>query len=568
MPGPASLRSDSNRLGNCHGDRNPCYGAEAISNGPDTFMAHPIYKIDINTGFDMIGPDGTPVEIKSRKGRALLAMLCLSDDFTQDRSFLLQRLWGSRGAAQAKSSLRQELFGLKGQLNGDTETLATRGQDVRLNPDHVELAPIWAKETLLDWVDVTGEPELDSWLRDIRRSRLLAADAATPNVNIVVGLQRMSSEGSVMSSSISLALESVLMEFLSDVGGVTIVTSYSGHSIVPPDIELIIRCIELGDELRIAMDLRRPDTAQVLSPLVHRMSLDYARNANLPLLVDRLANEAVDHLMVNLAEMPNHVDSPRFQAAKAAVHGVQALFSRLPQAHDEAQKHLNRAVEISASSTHLAWRAYLAALALEESDTNKHKQIKAAALEDIERALAIDPGNGLTAALASQVYGFVLGNFEMASKCLQTAINKRPTHVMTQDAAALYSFYTGDLLTARKAAQKAEYFGRHLPFQYCFSTSLLMVETLAGNFQNGAYHGERARALAPQSGAKPYPPTLRYLGICYAQTGQIEKAEETFGALDALEGRLTRDSLRARASLMPSEDSRALLADSLGKVGR
>ena len=65
-------------------------------------------------------PDDTPVEISSKKARALLAYLAISGGGAHSREHLATLLWDRSGDAHARASLRQALRALKSAL-GDAE---------------------------------------------------------------------------------------------------------------------------------------------------------------------------------------------------------------------------------------------------------------------------------------------------------------------------------------------------------------------------------------------------------------------------------------------------------------
>ena len=54
--------------------------------------------------FRLEGPDGQRVEISSKRGQALLAMLATAGAGERTRSWLQDRLWGSRAPDQAQAS--------------------------------------------------------------------------------------------------------------------------------------------------------------------------------------------------------------------------------------------------------------------------------------------------------------------------------------------------------------------------------------------------------------------------------------------------------------------------------
>lgn len=55
----------------------------------------------------VFAPDGRPLEISNRRGRAILALLCLAPDESISRDQLVKILWPGRFRKQALASLRQ-----------------------------------------------------------------------------------------------------------------------------------------------------------------------------------------------------------------------------------------------------------------------------------------------------------------------------------------------------------------------------------------------------------------------------------------------------------------------------
>jgi tetratricopeptide (TPR) repeat protein len=125
-------------------------------------------------------------------------------------------------------------------------------------------------------------------------------------------------------------------------------------------------------------------------------------------------------------------------------------------------------------------------------------------------------------------------------------------HVMTYDADALLSLYGGDLVRAKVAAMRAAKLGRHLPFRYCFMTSLCMIDAISGNYESAIASGEKALQLQPRTSEKPYPPTIRYLAACYTKIGKEERAGELFESLREADRKVGHTSRFDSDYVMPS----------------
>ncbi len=131
------------------------------------------FTLQLRGPFRLHAAHGRRIDISSRKGQALIAMLATANGGERTRSWLQSQLWGSRGQDQAQSSLRSELSSLRGLLKHDGPPL--------LNADH---ARIWIDLSciavdargpnvagageFLEGMDIPGEDGFEDWLREQR----------------------------------------------------------------------------------------------------------------------------------------------------------------------------------------------------------------------------------------------------------------------------------------------------------------------------------------------------------------------------------------------------------------
>ncbi|MFM8820883.1 MAG: hypothetical protein ACKOD3_10150 [Phenylobacterium sp.] len=141
-----------------------------------------IYSIRLLGTFRLEGEGGARVEIASRKTMGLIALLATGRDGERTRQFLQEKLWGSREAAQAQTSLRRELANLR-KLVADQPTpfLLTEGGRVQLNLPAIRFdipvlgaanadaqPPAPGASEFLEGLDISGEEGFEDWLRDQR----------------------------------------------------------------------------------------------------------------------------------------------------------------------------------------------------------------------------------------------------------------------------------------------------------------------------------------------------------------------------------------------------------------
>lgn len=154
-------------------------------------LTKPQHTLNLLGPFRLLAPDGARIEVASRKGVALIAMLAMAKEGERTRPWLQEKLWGSREPLQAQASLRRELSNLRKSLNTNDESLLICERDrVRLNLAHVSVdaRQIDHSDTgpdsgdaltgeFLEGIDVTGENEFEDWLREQRRRLTERLDA-------------------------------------------------------------------------------------------------------------------------------------------------------------------------------------------------------------------------------------------------------------------------------------------------------------------------------------------------------------------------------------------------------
>lgn len=118
------------------------------------------------------GDDGHRIEITSRKGLALLALLITAPDGERTRSYLQDRLWGSREREQAQQSLRRELNGLRKAFADYPDLIRATRDRIRIDLSEVMLDDTgrYAGAEFLEGFDLQGEDEFEDWLREQRQS--------------------------------------------------------------------------------------------------------------------------------------------------------------------------------------------------------------------------------------------------------------------------------------------------------------------------------------------------------------------------------------------------------------
>lgn len=132
------------------------------------------FALNLMGAFRLTGPEGERIDIASRKGMAMVAMLALAEGGERTRGWLQEKLWGQRDRPQAQGSLRRELTHLRDHLNiGPKPLLICERQTVRLDLSLVDIDALLPKHGVatgdfLEGFDIAGEEGFEDWLREQR----------------------------------------------------------------------------------------------------------------------------------------------------------------------------------------------------------------------------------------------------------------------------------------------------------------------------------------------------------------------------------------------------------------
>ena len=150
------------------------------------------FELHLLGAFRLQEASGRRVDVKSKRGQALLAMLAIAGGGERSRGWLQERLWGSRGPEQARASLRRELSNLRKLINTQAHQLIDADNsriwlDLALVDVDIRQSPIPSAGDFLEGIDIAGEEFFEDWLRDerARLTNIVAAQNSDPAESVV-----------------------------------------------------------------------------------------------------------------------------------------------------------------------------------------------------------------------------------------------------------------------------------------------------------------------------------------------------------------------------------------------
>jgi hypothetical protein len=127
------------------------------------------FSVKVVGAFDLLDRKGNSVRPIGRKDCAIVAILALTRNHRQTRTWLQDKLWGDRGPAQGAASLRQSLTTIRGLLNREEEVLHADRTWVWFDSDKLDFDHVAADASgeILRGLDLRDEG-FNDWLRETR----------------------------------------------------------------------------------------------------------------------------------------------------------------------------------------------------------------------------------------------------------------------------------------------------------------------------------------------------------------------------------------------------------------
>ncbi len=523
------------------------------------------------------------IALTSRKARALLAVLALSPRGERTRTWIQDTLWSRSEKSEAQGSLRRELFALRQALGPAADNLIEVDREsIRLRLEHCAVDALDGSapdgRMLLEGLDLPGAEGFEEWLRFERQVDRRTQTATSPSTSAEAPAQPashllvtvhldMDRGGTGPVALVPDMLAQAVAAGLSESGLVRANIVTSGHArptgpTVAPDIELRIRASPAGDAAWVVMVAHRFSDGALLMSRQDAISISggwAATNGR----VGALANQCVDHLLREALLRPPLQDELHL-TRKAVFAAVGQMFSLNPEDVLQSRETWAGIKAVRQNGIFAAWQAYQAVIFADPGHMYDYRLTLEECRENMQRALAEEPFNGLVLSLCAHVEAFLFRDFSTAWDLIDRAGLTGTRHVMYYDALSLLRFYTGKYEQARESANLALFAGRNLSFRYAFDTTLCMIEALAGNEDAAIAHGRRALQHEPANRVVSYPPTVRYLGAALAHAGRMDEARSLFNRLPEAEREIgTDNAIGAPGDALPSADGAAYVKSAL-----
>jgi TolB-like protein len=529
-------------------------------------------RLRIHGAFCLRRPDGTEIEIRSAKQRAMLAT---APEGRCTRAWLQDTLWRRAGPSHGRASLRHALSSLRQLLGPDFDRcFAVTRAEIRLRPGGLELIGV-GEGPLLGGLSIV-EAGYEEWRRRIEAPLGAAAApsaetvAAAARTDIAPGrappdaapLESVRPRLAVMpfAAGSRIAPGGTLGDMLAD----ALVRTLSGSHLVDVislmsarrvdarsrvlshirerldcDVVIFGDYVTEGPTLRVQVQVVEARTGRLLAAREDSAPLSafLAGEARLTPDMARAIGRAVTDRATELARS---APLETIESHALLLAATDLLF-RVSRPEFVAARHLldELAERRPGSATIHAWRTLWHILSATGYHGRDDLDAGTAARVMSARALELDPEDPFALTIDGMVHTMLLDRFDIAQARYDAALALNPSLALAWVMRGAQGAFTGAGAEAVAATTRARQLSPLDPYQHFYEAVSASAHLAAGDPEEALVLTERALARDPL-----YPSTLRARAVALQILGREEEARAAVQALlRAAPGSSARDYL-------------------------
>ena len=509
--------------------------------------------------FTVQGMDGHDLTPKSRKSRAILAMLAVAPRGSRSRVWLRDKLWSDRGEDQASASLRQALLDIRSALGPAAAHLVSADKHTvsldlaALHVDALEaLKPHAAKgvvgqtENFLEGIDVR-DPEFEEWLTlerqswhrrieeagfahdlapktqsDDQRAGSTAVPRTAPqsagqaqvvppqldhNPDGVQGwrvalLPPVILGGDPAAAMLQSDVQRALLAAFQDTGDLRIfdLAPSPFSDLIGGGYARLPEQINLTVQVRVFADLTTLRLAILLQSAVDG-TLVWADEVQLHRQQIKDASAAMPLIArateEALRHFLRHTSTEAAEAEGRLATAVTSMFRLTRGDLDRSEVTLRRHIAAHPSAQGYAWMAFLNTFRVGQKFNTQDAPLIEETQHFARRAIEMEPNNALVAALVGHIHSYLFGEFDYAAGLFEQSLRVNPAQTLAWDLYAMLHAYAGQPKRALAMARWARHLGAFSPHRYYFETTRAITGNFSGEHHTAIEAGRAALAERP-----------------------------------------------------------------------
>lgn len=507
--------------------------------------AVPVLRLFLIGGFRLETVSGVDLTPRSAKACGLIALLAVSPQGRRARIWLQDKLWSDRGRDQGSASLRQALSQIRRDLAVYADVLVATRNSIRLDLDRVTVADPkvgTSGREFLEGIDIR-DPEFEAWLRQERVARADTESARGPPVTRPVavspGLASVFRTRSVYLLPMTVAasperlFEDLFIDCLERSIRETLVADVFRRAPdpgVPDPIIVSVQAFVAGNSdvgMRLAIE-EGPRRRALWSGkrVVPARGAPPVESVDILALVHEATEALADGLLTRAARGREALD-----AAILGRLAVRKIFSMNPAEVAEADALLVQAFDRDPRAVFLAWRVQLRVIQRME------RHLTVSSTDDFEiqgliaQALQLEPGNSMVLATAANALVLIDDDIPSGLDLAQRALSLNAANPFAWDCLSIGLLMNGRAEEAHDYQLRACALSSRSPIRHFWNMGACLTSVVTGRLDSALQLAHSASVLVPE-----FRPPLRYMAALHAASGDTDRAMQSVGRLQRLEG--------------------------------
>lgn len=502
---------------------------------------------------------GTSLLPRSRKARAVLAVLALSSPRPVSRVRITALLWSQREREQARGSLRQCVHEIQGlfQALGPGVLEADREQ-LRMAEDSfwLDVRDAGSDLTGILLEDLFGlDPAFDEWIRFGQTRIASSTPPLQEERSARMGVRQFRVLGGHDEAALAEGLGEEIAAALSRFRWISCITPGAvAQGSTELDVEYMLggAVRRIGDQIRVTLRLQDMRAA---AEVVWARNFD-GTSAELLSFHDRIVEQTAAQVDPELllregARAADHLARGEAVTSSALVlASIPAIYRLERDGFDLAGHMLDEAVRLAPeNSTAHAWFALWQVMAVGQGWETDPITAIARASTLAERAIMLDPWDARALTIAGHVRGFLDKQIEQALALHDRALALNPALSSAWMMSGLAHCYRGDHEEAIRRIETARRLSPFDPQAFFFDVSLMLPHLMLGNFEQATELGRLTAQLKPS-----FSSSWKGLLVGLGHLRRRSDAHEVCARLQALEPGFSVTEAVQRSPLRRPED--------------
>ena len=537
------------------------------------------FRLQVLGDFRLLNQDLSEIQVSSKKGKAIFAILALAPDHTVSRKTLKSLLWSRLSEVDASAQCRNGIFRLRQSLSSaGFDLLVPSRASVMLNTQSIQISFIDSHNESLrlglmpqstDFLaDLTGlDPAFDRWLSDARviLFRSWSKEILTKTVQVqhtktlsvkrrratTIGIRPFRSMATGLDANVTIALAEEIANALSTHSRLTVIsvgsvaTSLASGS--GPGLALGLDFLLEGvlqqdvEELVLSVKLIEAETGVIA--WIERLRFN---TTNLFAIQRLVASQLIARLETRLPDLEiarlDRSGPAKDETYRLVLHAMVSIYRLDRSNFMEAGSLLRMAIVIEPeyAAPH-AWLALWLVLNVGQgwTQTPEHDIFESGQLA--ARAIELDPEDARALAVAGHIQAYLFGDIEGAIALHERALAANPSLTLAWHLSAMTYAYSGDLAEAERRLEACWVLAPDDPNGWFADGARVLVTMLAGRYQAAIEIGRRVTRFHPSfiSAYKGYLAALGHAGL-------LSEAQPVYLKLLSLEPGFSIESFKQR----------------------